>query len=119
MRLTYTVCCTVLAGTPASVVREWIDRAMAEHKPDPYAPRAHRELEMTYTVSQAVQPPAVASKLIMHERDALKGMLAIHPKPYCWKNQTMLKLARKGVVEVEAGGFVLTPEGMAIARGLT
>jgi Mn-dependent DtxR family transcriptional regulator len=30
----------------------------------------------------------------------------------------MLKLARKGVVEVNAAGFVLTAEGMAIARGL-
>jgi hypothetical protein len=118
MKLSYTVCCTVLAGTPSSVVREWINRAMAEHEPDSHAPRAQRELEMTYTVSQAVQPPVGAAKLTMHERDALKGTLAIHPKPYCWKSQTMLKLARKGVVEVKAAGFVLTAEGMAIARGL-
>jgi len=57
MKLSYTVCCAMVAGTPSSVVREWINRAMAEHKPDSHAPRAQRELEMTYTVSQAVQPP--------------------------------------------------------------
>jgi len=91
MKLNYTVCCAVVAGTPSSVVREWINRAMAEHKPDSHAPRAQRELE---------------------------GTLAIHPKPYCWKSQTMLKLARRGVVEVKDAGFVLTAEGMAIARGL-